>query len=99
MKPIPPDPSLKDLQLYWESKYWGKRSWNMMARFYEDFMKYFGEARKPRDIFRSDVVEYKHWLEKKGWSERSIESSCERWRRFYRWLDERELIEKDWNPF
>jgi hypothetical protein len=95
---VPADPSLKDLQLLWESTYWGKGSWKLMCRTYERWMKYFNEERKPRDIFRADVAEYKEWLTKKGWKDSSIIAEMERLRRFYRILDERELIEAGFNP-
>jgi site-specific recombinase XerD len=98
LEKLPPDPSLKDLQLFWESQYWGKRSWEMMSRVYENWMKFFGADRKPRDIFRSDIAAYKIWLTKKGWSDTSIATECERLRRFYRLLNELELVEEGWNP-
>jgi hypothetical protein len=44
------------------------------------------------------VAEYKEWLTKKGWKDSSIVSEMERLRRFYRVLDERELIEAGFNP-
>jgi hypothetical protein len=98
---LPPDPSLRDLQLLWESQYWYKKrgTWTWAARAFETFIKFFGPDRKPRDIFRADVLEFKQWLIKKGWKKTSIETIIEYGRRFYRLLDERELVEKDFNPF
>ena len=95
---LPADPNLDDLTLAWEAQYWGKKSWLLMSKTFERWKLYFGEARRPRDIFRSDVAEYKDWLRKKGWSDNSIVSEMERLRRFYRLLDELELVEKDFNP-
>lgn len=95
---VPADPSMKDLQLMWEAQYWGRKSWLIMCKAYERWMKFFGEDRKPRDIFRSDIAEFRTWLTKKGWGNGSIIAEIERIRRFYRLLDERELIEAGFNP-
>lgn len=98
---IPKDPSLKDLQLVWESQFWYKsrRTWEFMARSYEMWKKAFGEDRKPRDIFRADVREFRDFLKKRGAKDSYIDAEMERGRRFFRYLDERELVEKDFNPF
>lgn len=98
---IPKDPSFKDLQVLWESQFWYKApaTWRFYAQSYERWIKRFGADRKPRDVFRSDVLEYKAWLRSLGKSEQYIENEMERGRRFYRYLDSRELVEKDWNPF
>lgn len=98
---IPKDPSLKDLQLTWESEYWYKKraTWIWASKAFEYWMKFFGPDRKPRDIFRSDVLEFKDWLRKKGWSKTAITRNIEYGLHFYRYLDERELVEKDFNPF
>lgn len=95
---VPPDPSLRDLQLLWEKQYWGTKSWQMMSRAYEQWTKFFGADRRPRDIFRSDIAEYREWLRKKGWKDSSICVEIERIRRFYRLLNELELVELDFNP-
>lgn len=98
---IPADPSLKDLQLAWESQYWykSKMAWTWAARTYEEFILFFGADRKPRDIFRADVADFKTWLEKKGRSNTRIVGSIEYGSRLYRFLDELELVEKGFNPF
>jgi hypothetical protein len=95
---LPPNPSLLDLQRLWESQYHGKRSWLIMCKTYERWMKFFGPDRQPRDIFRSDIAAYKIWLSAKGWKDGSVTVEMERLRRFYRVLDERELIEAGFNP-
>lgn len=92
------DPSLKDLQLFWEKQFWGKKSWEIMCRTYEQWVKFFGAERRPRDIFRSDVADYKVWLRKKGWTDTRICLEMEKLRRFYRLLNDLELVEKDFNP-
>jgi site-specific recombinase XerD len=98
---LPPDPSLKDIQLIWEAQFWNKsrETYRLAANRYEVWMKFFGPDRKPRDIFRSDVAEYRAWLEKKGWKPGSITVEMERGKRLFKYLDERELVEKDFNPF
>jgi site-specific recombinase XerD len=98
---LPPDPSFRDLQLLWEKQYWYKArgTWQIQADAYENWQTFFGPDRKPRDVFRNDVKEYEEWLRKKGWSNNHIHSQFERARRFYRFLNELELVEKDWNPF
>jgi hypothetical protein len=95
---LPPDPSLKDLQLAWESQYWGKSSWEQASRVYDQWSKFFGEERKPRDIFRADVAAYREWLTKKGNTDTTINSKIYMLSRFYRLLDELELVEKGFNP-
>lgn len=96
---LPTDPSLKDLQLAFESQYWGKKSWLSASHIYEEWIKFFGESRKPRDIFRSDVAEYRDWCRKKGNSDATTHMKIHLGARFFRLLDELELIEKDFNPF
>lgn len=98
---LPPDPSLKDLQLVWEKQYWYKKrgTWRVMIKAYEGWMKFFGEGRKPRDIFRTDVAAYKIWLTKRGLSDSSINALCHNGARLYRLLDELELVEAGFNPF
>lgn len=99
LEKLPPDPSLKDLQLVWESQYWGKKSWNAMCYVYEQWLTFFGSERRPRDIFRSDVAAFREWLRKKGNSDNSINTKIHVGARFYRFLNELELVEKDFNPF
>lgn len=98
---LSPDPTLKELQLLWEKQFWfkAKASWVWKAKWYEDFMKFFGEERHPRDVFRGDVVEWKEWMKKKGRSNSWISRYCEDGSRFYRFLNDLELVEKDFNPF
>jgi len=98
---LSPDPSLKELQVLWEKQFWfrSKMGWKLAAKWYEEFKFFFGEDRKPRDIFRSDVAEWKEWLNKKGRSNNWIVHCCDKGSRFYRLLDELELVEKDFNPF
>jgi hypothetical protein len=98
---LPKDPALKDIQVLWESLYWYKKraTWKFAARAFDLFVQFFGADRKPRDIFRSDVAEFQTWLTKKGCSKTGIETIIEYGRRLYRVLDERELVEKDFNPF
>lgn len=98
---LSPDPNLKELALPWEAQYWykSKCAWTWAEKFYEDFQLYFGAERKPRDIFRSDVAEFKVWLEKKGRSNTRINRTCEYGSRFFRFMDELELVEKGFNPF
>lgn len=101
LEKLPPDPSLSDLQLFWESQYWSKKrdTWRAAASAYEDFMKFFGPDRKPRDIFRADVAEYRTWSSKKGRGSSTISRACEYGVRMYKLLNELELVEKDFNPF
>lgn len=98
---LSPDPSLKELNVFWEKQYWwkSKAGWDWAAHFYEDFMLFMGQDRRPRDVTRADIVEWKAWLHKKGRSKTRIARYCEYGSRFYRLLDELELVEKDWNPF
>jgi hypothetical protein len=96
---LPPDPSLKDLQLAFESQYWGKRSFFHTSYIYEEWLRFFGEDRKPRDLFRSDVADYREWCRKRGNADSSINTKIHLGARFYRFLDALELIEKDFNPF
>jgi hypothetical protein len=97
---LPPNPSLRDLQLFWEKQYWwkSKMGWIWAAKAYDSFLLFFGPDRKPRDIFRSDVAEFRIWCEKK-WSRTRASRYCEYGAHFYRLLDELELVEKDFNPF
>ena len=97
---IPSDPSLGDLQFFWEKQFHQKSSatWRMMCQSYERWMKYFGEDRRPRDIFRSDIAEYREWLQRKGWKDSSICNELERLRRLYRLFDELEIVELGFNP-
>lgn len=98
---LPADPSLKDLQLFWEKQYWDKHrtSWCWAATAYENFVLFFGPDRKPRDIFRSDVAEYKIWCKKKGWGSSRIRVSCDYGSRLFHLLDEIEVVEHQFNPF
>jgi len=98
---LPPDPSLKDLQLPWEKQFWYKdRSyWKTQAEILELLRHYFSDDRKPRDIFRNDVAEFREWLRKKGHSNNHIHLMFERYGQFYRFLNDLEVVEKDWNPF
>lgn len=95
------DPSLKEFQVRFESQYWYKSrsGWIAAARFYEDAVLFFGADRKPRDIFRADVQEFKTWLEKKGRAKSSIGNYMTFGSRLFRLLNELELVEKDFNPF
>jgi hypothetical protein len=98
---LPPDPSLRDLQLPWEAQFWEKSQATRIitAETLETFRKFFGDDRKPRDIFRCDVAAYKAWAEKKGWSPNSIRVHIETGSRFYNLLNELELVEAGFNPF
>ena len=71
----------------------------MAARTFELFILFFGAERKPRDIFRSDVLEFQVWLKKKNYKPTTIETIIETGRRVYRMLDEREVVEHEFNPF
>lgn len=98
---LSPDPSISEFQLFWEKQFWdkSKATWIDNANWYEMFKLFFGAARKPRDIFRADVADWKDWLKKKGWSNTRITLACEKGNRLYRLLNELELVEKDFNPF
>lgn len=96
---LPPDPSIKDLRLPWEAQYWYKASWEGNARALETFEEYFRPERKPRDIFRSDVAEFRTWLRKKGMTDNTIHKLFDIYGRFYRFLQTLELVEADFNPF
>lgn len=98
---LPPDPSLKDLWLPFEAQYWEKARATRVfsAKAMESFVEFFGAERKPRDIFRADVAAYKNYLRKKGWSDNSIRARCDIGSRFFRFLNELELIEAGYNPF
>jgi hypothetical protein len=98
---LPPDPSLRDLQLPFEAQYWQKAQGTrqITAAAFDNFIEFFGAERKPRDIFRADVTAYKDYLRKKGWSENSIRSRCDVGSRFFNFLNELELIEAGYNPF
>jgi hypothetical protein len=98
---LPGDPSLKDLQLPFESQYWykAKATWVWKAKSYEEFIKFFGDDRKPRDIFRADVSAFKEWMVKKGYGQNRIRIICDNGSSFYHLLNDLELVEKDFNPF
>ena len=96
---LPPDPSLKDLQLVFEGRYWGKASWRANSYRYDELMRYFGEDRRPRDIFRADVAAYREWSKKKGRSNTTINATMQTFSSFYNYLNELELVEKDYNPW
>lgn len=98
---LPPDPSLKDLTLPWEAQYWykAKCTWTLNSKWFAEWMKFFGDDRKPRDIFRSDVAAFRTFLRKKGWSEKSIARIFEAGSHLYNWLGELELVEEGFNPF
>lgn len=98
---LSPDPSLKELQLLWEKQFWfrSKQRWRAAAKWYDDFVFYFSPDRKPRDIFRADVAEWKIWLNKKRRSDLVIAEYMTFGARFYRLLDELELVEVGYNPF
>jgi hypothetical protein len=95
---LPPDPSLKDLQLPWESQFWYKKSWGTASRIYDEWVKFFGADRKPRDIFRADIAAYRDWCRKKGNIDASINTKIQKLGCFYRFLNALELVEKDFNP-
>lgn len=97
---LPSDPSLSDLQLFWERQYHNKKrnTWLRACRVYEEFILFFGAERRPRDIFRSDVTAYKEWKTKKGHSKTNIATTIDYLARFYRLLDEIEVVEAGFNP-
>jgi len=98
---LSPDPSLKELQLLWERQYWfrSKSSFRWYAKWYNQFMFFFGAERKPRDIFRNDITEWKVYLKKKGLSDNTIGVYFGIGKQFYKLLNEYELVEHNFDPF
>lgn len=98
---LPKDPSLKDFQLAWEAQYWDKarNTRKLTTKAYEQFLQFFGEDRRPRNIFRADVEAYKVWMKKKGYADSSIRVRCDNGSRLFNLLGELELVEKGFNPF
>jgi len=97
---LPPDPSLKDLQLPFEWRYNQRRgTWVAYAKEFSHQMEFFGPDRKPRDIFRSDVAAYREYLKKKGNSDNTIAVKLHIGLSFYKLLDELGVVEAGYNPF
>lgn len=98
---IPGDPSLKDLNLFWESQFWegSKQACYQSARAYDRWLMFFRPDRKPRDIFRWDVACYKDWMRKRGYKDSTIVNDIHLGSTFYQLLDKLEFVELGFNPF